>query len=53
MGCIFWVLEEDSKLREVAHPKLDNFAIVTHAGGPGVMLTDALSSCRVLPSTTP
>lgn len=43
VGCIFWVLEEDSKLREVAHPKLDNFAIVTHAGGPGVMLTDALS----------
>ena len=43
VGCIFWVLEEDTKLREVAHPKLDNFAIVTHAGGPGVMLTDALS----------
>lgn len=43
VGCIFWVLEEDSKLREVPHPKLDNFAIVTHAGGPGVMLTDALS----------
>ena len=43
VGCIFWVLEQDSKLREVAHPKLDNFAIVTHAGGPGVMLTDALS----------
>lgn len=43
VGCIFWVLEEDSKLREVAHPQLDNFAIVTHAGGPGVMLTDALS----------
>lgn len=43
VGCIFWVLEEDSKLREVAHPKLDNLAIVTHAGGPGVMLTDALS----------
>ena len=43
VGCIFWVLEEDSKLREVANPKLDNFAIVTHAGGPGVMLTDALS----------
>ena len=42
-GCIFWVLEEASKLRAVAHPKLDNFAIVTHAGGPGVMLTDALS----------
>lgn len=43
VGCIFWVLEEDSKLRQEKNPKLDNFAIVTHAGGPGVMLTDALS----------
>lgn len=33
MGCIFTLPELKGK----------NFAIVTHAGGPGVMLTDALS----------
>lgn len=43
VGCIFWVLEEDSKFHVQTDSKLDNFAIVTHAGGPGVMLTDALS----------
>lgn len=37
VGCIF------SCLPPLASPKLDSFAIVTHAGGPGVMLTDALS----------
>ena len=39
-GCIFMAINQ--------HPTSDtqqlrNFAIVTHAGGPGVMLTDALS----------
>ena len=43
VGCIFWVLEEDSKFHVQTDSNLDNFAIVTHAGGPGVMLTDALS----------
>lgn len=33
MGCIFTLPELQGK----------NFAIITHAGGPGVMLTDALS----------
>ncbi|MDY3849156.1 MAG: acetate--CoA ligase family protein [Prevotella sp.] len=37
VGCIF------SCLPPLVSPKLDSFAIVTHAGGPGVMLTDALS----------
>ena len=35
-GCIFMVTSHSS-------PLISNFAIVTHAGGPGVMLTDALS----------
>ena len=38
-GCIFMVTSHLSPL--TSHPS--NFAIVTHAGGPGVMLTDALS----------
>jgi len=38
-GCIFMVTSHLSPL--TPHPS--NFAIVTHAGGPGVMLTDALS----------
>ena len=33
VGCIFTLPELKGK----------NFAIITHAGGPGVMLTDALS----------
>ena len=33
VGCIFTLPELQGK----------NFAIITHAGGPGVMLTDALS----------
>ena len=37
-GCIFMVTSHLAP-----YPKLSNFAIVTHAGGPGVMLTDALS----------
>ncbi len=43
VGCIFWVLEEDSKHTATGDHSLNQFAIVTHAGGPGVMLTDALS----------
>ena len=40
-GCIFTVLEgRDEALKS---PGGASFAIVTHAGGPGVMLTDALS----------
>ena len=39
-GCIFMVTSHLSPL--TSHHSL-NFAIVTHAGGPGVMLTDALS----------
>ena len=38
-GCIFMVTAHLAS--PVSH--LQNFAIVTHAGGPGVMLTDALS----------
>ena len=37
-GCIFMVTSHLAP-----YTKLSNFAIVTHAGGPGVMLTDALS----------
>ena len=37
VGCIF------SCLSPLSTPELNRFAIVTHAGGPGVMLTDALS----------
>lgn len=41
--CIFTILEE-SGISEMNNGALGrNFAIVTHAGGPGVMLTDALS----------
>ncbi len=39
-GCIFMVSANSSLFTN--HSSL-NFAIVTHAGGPGVMLTDALS----------
>ena len=39
-GCIFMVSANSSLF--TLHSSL-NFAIVTHAGGPGVMLTDALS----------
>ena len=39
-GCIFMVTSNSSLFTN--HSSL-NFAIVTHAGGPGVMLTDALS----------
>lgn len=43
VGCIFTILEE-SGISEMNNGALGrNFAIVTHAGGPGVMLTDALS----------
>ena len=38
VGCIFSCLPPTS-----SHAELNRFAIVTHAGGPGVMLTDALS----------
>lgn len=37
VGCIF------SCLPPLSNVELSRFAIVTHAGGPGVMLTDALS----------
>ena len=40
-GCIFMVTSHLSPL--TSHPSKFDFAIVTHAGGPGVMLTDALS----------
>ena len=40
-GCIFMVTSHLSPL--TSHLSL-SFAIVTHAGGPGVMLTDALST---------
>ena len=38
-GCIFMVTSH----LKTSLSSLNNFAIVTHAGGPGVMLTDALS----------
>ena len=38
-GCIFHSLESAAARTS----QLNSFAIVTHAGGPGVMLTDALS----------
>ena len=41
-GCIFMVTSHLSSLTS-HQSSLLNFAIVTHAGGPGVMLTDALS----------
>ena len=37
-GCIFATMEETACKKDMR-----SFAIVTHAGGPGVMLTDALS----------
>ena len=40
-GCIFTAT---SHLSPLSSYHLQNFAIVTHAGGPGVMLTDALST---------
>ena len=50
VGCIFMAINQHSTVssptgggREGATQHLKNFAIVTHAGGPGVMLTDALS----------
>ncbi len=41
-GCIFMV-EANSQQLTAQNQKPLRFAIVTHAGGPGVMLTDALS----------
>ena len=41
-GCIFMV-EANSQRLTAKSQKALRFAIVTHAGGPGVMLTDALS----------
>jgi len=41
-GCIFTVEANSQKLTANSEKPL-RFAIVTHAGGPGVMLTDALS----------
>ncbi|MBQ6208541.1 MAG: acetate--CoA ligase family protein [Prevotella sp.] len=38
VGCIFATMEDTSCQKDMR-----SFAIVTHAGGPGVMLTDALS----------
>ncbi|MBQ6062427.1 MAG: acetate--CoA ligase family protein [Prevotella sp.] len=38
VGCIFATMEETACKKDMR-----SFAIVTHAGGPGVMLTDALS----------
>ena len=47
VGCIFMVASHHSPLTSHPSPLTShhslNFAIVTHAGGPGVMLTDALS----------
>lgn len=40
VGCVFMV---ERSAGNTQRPALANFAIVTHAGGPGVMLTDALS----------
>lgn len=40
VGCIFSTLENT---RNQSNMNMSKFAIVTHAGGPGVMLTDALS----------
>ncbi|MGN0282208.1 MAG: acetate--CoA ligase family protein [Prevotella sp.] len=42
VGCIFTCLPPRSSFQTL-HSSLSRFAIVTHAGGPGVMLTDALS----------
>jgi acetyltransferase len=41
VGCVFKVMFDSKNVQPTA--PLKNFAIVTHAGGPGVMLTDALS----------
>ncbi|MBR6714869.1 MAG: acetate--CoA ligase family protein [Prevotella sp.] len=40
VGCIFSTLENT---QNQSNMNMSKFAIVTHAGGPGVMLTDALS----------
>ena len=40
VGCIFSTLENT---QNKSNKDMSKFAIVTHAGGPGVMLTDALS----------
>ena len=40
VGCIFTAINQHPSANT---QQLRNFAIVTHAGGPGVMLTDALS----------
>ena len=40
VGCIFMAINQHPSANT---QQLRNFAIVTHAGGPGVMLTDALS----------
>ena len=40
VGCIFMTLPKSSMQRGLGG---GSFAIITHAGGPGVMLTDALS----------
>ena len=52
VGCIFHATAHSSLF--TPHSSL-NFAIVTHAGGPGVMLTDALSKggMQVPPLTGP
>ncbi len=42
VGCIFKVMDTVHHPSPTTH-HLTSFAIVTHAGGPGVMLTDALS----------
>ena len=42
VGCIFKVMD-DCQQPNAKNQKLSSFAIVTHAGGPGVMLTDALA----------
>ena len=49
-GCIFmvmgdscWAMANSNHSPLTTHHSPLNFAIVTHAGGPGVMLTDALS----------
>ena len=46
VGCIFMAINQHPSANT---QQLRNFAIVTHAGGPGVMLTDALS--KGTPST--
>ena len=43
VGCIFTLPPLKGRLTADGRTQSVNFAIVTHAGGPGVMLTDALS----------